>query len=808
MAYLDTLNFKGTLYDLRDKQAAADIEALRAIFGQGGTSAWMLVQDTDSTCDTPEKAKAFYQAKQFTVFKRHKADQDYDALTAMTGAVIFDQKLDVDAEKATTIQAYTDSASGSEPVSARSYQIRYHDITPPASYSAGTPVATTLITPSRDMVVTKRNRSSLLGRAFAWVVTANSAGNSGAMIVLPDSLGYEQNVNGLKTFLKENPVSVYYKSANVASVDTVYIAVPADAMESGISTRIDTLAQTVATNKSEAETAVGTLTQTVEDNKDETDAALAEKVDKRPREFTIQIDDRNIALGCIANYNAQRIREVPVSVSETSIAYKKLIPLDLNETLQVSVPAVDDVTYVYRYIYYNSNGQARSQSNLSNIDPEVLSWPQATTRSDTAVGRYENGYVVVSFMALKTSTLVNGIPVEGTTEGVNVSQLIDHVTFTYSGTTGAFLTVEEDYADDSDIVTMNKPFVDAVLSSAVKGFTGRESGTNKTFKNKTQPISFLHFSDIHGDLVELKRMVKFYDYFRTVPGYDGQYTVGATKYYIDDMICTGDLVYQYYTDGFDYWGEVPGAERCLLAIGNHDIHPTEGGTALTQAQTYNMYFAPYIANWGLVSNNANTYTEGKTYYYKDYANRNFRLIVLNEMLTGTDNEEQLAWFTDTALGTTPANYTVAVAIHGFMRGVEKVDCNFTCLERSLSDSPSAAIGSSYVAAVNQFIVDGGHFSVWFFGHAHSDFIVRTTAYPDHPQYGICIDGLHRRMSSDDGDILRVNGTQSQDLANIMVIDTLSGVVKLIRVGANVDRFMRRKQLLCFNYTTGQIIAQS
>ena len=803
MAYLDTLNFKGTPYDLRDKQAAADIEALRAIFGQGGTSAWMLVHDTDNTCDTPAKAKAAYQAKQFTVFKRQKADQDYDALTAMTGAVVFDQKLDVDAEKATTIVAYTDTASESEPVTARSYQIRYHDITPPASYSAGTPVATTLITPSRDMAVTKRNRSSLLGRAFGWVVTANSAGNSGAMIVLPDSLGYEQNVNGLKAFLSGNPVSVYYQSANAASADTVYIAVPADAMESGISTRIDTLAQTVAANKSDAETAVGTLTQTVEDNKDETDAALAEKVDKRPREFTIQIDDRNIALGCIANYNAQRIREVPVSVSKTSIAYKKLIPLDLNETLQVSVPAVDDVTYVYRYIYYNSNGQARSQSNLSNIDPEVLSWPQATTKSDTAVGRYENGYVVVSFMALKTSTLVNGVPVNGTTEGVNVSRLIDHITFTYSGTTGAFHTVEEDYADDSDIVTMNKPFVDAVLSSAVKGFTGRDENS-RTFKQKTQPISFLHFSDIHGDKVELKRMVEFYDYFRTVPGYDGQYTVGATKYYIDDMICTGDLVYQYYTDGFGYWGEVPGAERCLLAIGNHDIHPTEGGTALTQAQTYNMYFAPYIANWGL---GENAHEEGKTYYYKDYANRNFRLIVLNEMLTGTDDEAQLTWFT-AALASTPANYTVAVAIHGFMRNMEKVPCSFTCIERPISANPNTAISRNYTDAVNTFIAGGGNFSVWFFGHAHSDFIVRTTIYPDRQQYGICVDGLNREMSTNDGDILRVNGTQSQDLANIMVIDTLSGVVKLIRVGANVDRFMRRKQLLCFNYTTGQIIAQS
>ena len=145
----------------------------------------------------------------------------------------------------------------------------------------------------------------------------------------------------------------------------------------------------------------------------------------------------------------------------------------------------------------------------------------------------------------------------------------------------------------------------------IDSFRGRNTEANE-FKDTSNPFVLFHFSDIHGDKVELERYVEF---------------LGVYGKYFDDAICTGDLVELGANSGFDFWGQVPGAEKILFVTGNHDfIRKWEGwdwSDRLKKNEIWNQYFAKYIKNWNA------KYEEGNTYYYKDYPRKKMRLIGLD-----------------------------------------------------------------------------------------------------------------------------------------------------------------------------------
>ena len=80
--------------------------------------------------------------------------------------------------------------------------------------------------------------------------------------------------------------------------------------------------------------------------------------------------------------------------------------------------------------------------------------------------------------------------------------------------------------------------------------------TANEYVTNIKPLVLFHFSDIHGDKTELQRYTEF---------------LGQYGKYFDDAVCTGDVVEGAVNSGFDYWGEVPGAEKILFIIGNHDF---------------------------------------------------------------------------------------------------------------------------------------------------------------------------------------------------------------------------------------------
>lgn len=489
------------------------------------------------------------------------------------------------------------------------------------------------------------------------------------------------------------------------------------------------------------------------------------------RQFQMRVEKKNVQYVVRkkeVTEGSLQSASLTTSANTSAFAYLYKIPLKPGERLQVTLPKIDGVYYKYRYAYYFANGSLKEQviSTAENI------FTQSANCHFAAVGVY----------------------------AINLADDSSHK------------NILTEYTDDDEIVFTNLDsyhgeWVDEIqLNRAIKSSTNRTDiiGLNSSFEEvvkqakrpvnvgsygyqtATQPFALLHFSDIHGDALELSRIIKFKEHYSKM---------------LDDTICTGDFLELRYSSDFEYWVNANGAESILLAVGNHDVLTDETGwdwtkKASQQAQ-YERFFAPFIDKWG-VSNNL-----GETYYYKDYASKKMRLIVINNMLESADASEQLDWFETSLKGALTNGYAVVVANHYPLPNFEKIHCNFTSLDK---DGGSGYATAPYQEKVAQFVENGGEFACWLGGHMHGDLVGYNANYPE--QMIVCVDALSRAQGNQYSDTQREYGLKSQDLANVFVVDTTSKVIKIIRVGANVDRYLRVKNCLTINYETKAIIAES
>lgn len=297
----------------------------------------------------------------------------------------------------------------------------------------------------------------------------------------------------------------------------------------------------------------------------------------------------------------------------------------------------------------------------------------------------------------------------------------------------------------------------------------------------TPPLVLLHFSDIHNDTVNMGRIAEF-----------------ASEYnsYLDDIIHTGDLVKINYTEGMNLFDSIPSA---LQVIGNHDTKIGSNYKAVTESDAYANYFAPYVSNWNA------TVTAGKCYYYKDYATKNVRLIVLDCMHESAD---QLAWFQNTLSDALANNLTVVCATHIAYQGLTSLDCQFdsqvlTKYWDTHRSSNYDLVSDDYPTAVDTFISNSGKFACWLTGHAHFGIFAKLTAHQnqivvDTPNAGIAY------AQSSEAD--RVAGTRSQDCYNIVAIDAYSSLVKVMRVGCDYTRWGKHPDMVCWDFANKEFLS--
>ena len=288
--------------------------------------------------------------------------------------------------------------------------------------------------------------------------------------------------------------------------------------------------------------------------------------------------------------------------------------------------------------------------------------------------------------------------------------------------------------------------------------------------------NFVFFSDIHGDGINLERIVKFW---KSLP-------------YEIDCLCGGDMV-QYVpgANAMNFWKNIPGTEDILTCVGNHD---DMGAGA---ANCYQYYFAENIASWGV------SYTPNLCYYYKDYTTQKLRLIVLDCMNWTTTQRD---WLVSALSGARTAGYHVICMDHKIAGpGTEMRNCSFDTIGLSnvyLADS----IDAQAPAAVQDFIDAGGKFVCWLAGHIHSDVFRVCTAYAKQLNIIVaCACIVDHVSSAAGGQLARVENTKSQDLFDLISVNTDFSFVCVSRVGADYDNFGRHIGSVVYDYANHQIL---
>lgn len=305
-----------------------------------------------------------------------------------------------------------------------------------------------------------------------------------------------------------------------------------------------------------------------------------------------------------------------------------------------------------------------------------------------------------------------------------------------------------------------------------------------TGKYDSKPLVLCHFSDIHGDGINLKRILEFYNNY---------------KAYFTDIIHTGDIVYDNFNDGFEFWKNTEGSNIILNCIGNHDSSRKEEDNYIqdiTSKQCFDKFFKGQIENWNCVQPES-AEDLGLCYYYKDYSDSKIRLVVL-DCMHYTDNQN--SWFSQVLTEAKDKNYSVLVANH-YQGGTLK--CDESCTFQSpLWVHADAMINEKASATVDSFMNAGGEFIAWICGHTHRDLFGVLEKYPEQTciaiDCGFCNDYWN--------DSFRRSGTKSQDCFNIMSINQSLNTFSIYRVGNNIDLQLRSKKCLVYNYATHKVIS--
>lgn len=305
-----------------------------------------------------------------------------------------------------------------------------------------------------------------------------------------------------------------------------------------------------------------------------------------------------------------------------------------------------------------------------------------------------------------------------------------------------------------------------------KLLTAKRKANGGNYNNLTSPKIFTlaHFSDIHANSGAMRRVQFFKE-----------------KYveYLDDTICTGDMVQDKISDGMGFWNTNSDGS-ILMCIGNHDSLGSDGwANPVSQQTLYDTYISPYADNW-----NAEI-VSGKAYWYKDYAEEKIRLIAVDAtVFDANEQAAQITWLTNALTGAKTAGYSVVGAVHfpPYSTRFQKVDCNFTALMHGAVDMSQFAWRTYHVAildAVQAFIDGGGDFVCWLSGHTHFSLVSYDTNYPK--QIFITNTCAMPAGTYEEADR---SLPENLDAINVVCVDIARKFIKLLRYGYEWDDAMR------------------
>lgn len=313
------------------------------------------------------------------------------------------------------------------------------------------------------------------------------------------------------------------------------------------------------------------------------------------------------------------------------------------------------------------------------------------------------------------------------------------------------------------------------------------------------PVTFLHFSDLHGSCANLERIVEFYDNYSK---------------YIDDAVHTGDAV-SCYMDDVNPWAKVRGAGKIINLIGNHDCwkgHKTWSETDIpydaTAEDAYKVFIDPYVSSWKVIQPDGVKRKSSEyycaCYFYKDYPQSKVRLIALDPLHY---DDVQDAWFAGVLEDARQKGLTVVAAQHYFSQtGLDSIDSGFSTQDGiaacSDPDRPQIeCMRDRAFCTLDGFIDRGGIFVCWLSGHDHEDYIGHVRSHGR--QLQILVDKAGEKDGYMHED--RTPGTINQDSFNLVTVNPSKGLLIIQRIGCTTGPSMRSKKLFCYDYIRHETI---
>ncbi len=302
-------------------------------------------------------------------------------------------------------------------------------------------------------------------------------------------------------------------------------------------------------------------------------------------------------------------------------------------------------------------------------------------------------------------------------------------------------------------------------------------------EGRDMPV-FLHCSDIHNSVSALHRILAYYEYH---------------KDWITEVLHTGDITNCRFCEHADIL-EDPGMKTMLNITGNHDgLYDAEGWNwdhVAPSEEMYQRYFAPFHADWGVVME------ENTTYWYKDYDQYMLRLVAVD---TSRFNcEPQYAWLKATLEEARLKGYHIIIAAHHTAAFGVPIRCGFTTIAKMRHTCHRWETLEPQIQQIVQDFMDaGGEFVCYLTGHQHADYLWVSGRFPQ--QLIVTVDTANPGQATYSSDTHRVLGTRTEDLFNLFSYDLKNHIVKIVRVGANVDCTMQRKDFIAVDYKTMQVI---
>lgn len=311
--------------------------------------------------------------------------------------------------------------------------------------------------------------------------------------------------------------------------------------------------------------------------------------------------------------------------------------------------------------------------------------------------------------------------------------------------------------------------------------------------------TFIFFSDLHGETSNLERIIAF-----------------GESNGVNAIINSGDTVKRYLNDPeepFSWYRESIEASGVdiLSAVGNHDAWTGEYWKKNAPNDIFDQIILPVVERCSDIILPERAKEDGLCYFYKDYGR--IRVIVLNAMMGDESvsfwDEAQSLWFENVLDDSIQQNKHIIIVNHApFPKNIalrsKQSAWNSFIDYRSWEIADDIVMDLSSINMIQDFIKDGGILICLLAGHEHVDSILTAKGY--NGQFMVDIASANHEKHPD-GTVTNDQSSPFYDCFDFLGIDSDNGLMKIVRIGWNMDSSMKIRESLCYDYFNGEVIVQ-